>query len=381
MRIAFIDALGWDYNVETPLTQPLGGSESALCYLTTELARLGHEISLINGIAVPGNYAGVQCINQNQGMDSDLLNRSDVVVVKNAGNAGMKLRQSGIRVPLVLWSHHRFDQPAVKKLHHKQEVDSWSGFAFVSQWAAAEYIRHFGLPPERCRVLHNGVGRPFAERQLEDPWFLGGSPPVLAYTSSPNRGLDILLNAFPIMQEAFPNIGLRIYSSMSIYRVPPEQDQFVELYQRGRAMLGVAYNEPIGQLQLARELASVAALAYPCTVPETFCLAAAEAMAVGALLVTTPLGAPAELFAKFANMVELVPGMTYRMLSESFARLVITLLESDMRDPKAAIARRNAQIEFVRTNFAWPKIAPQWIAWLENLIGRPGNSLPTRGYV
>ena len=41
MNIAFLDSIGWDYDVSTPYERPLGGSQSALAYLAAELARRG----------------------------------------------------------------------------------------------------------------------------------------------------------------------------------------------------------------------------------------------------------------------------------------------------------------------------------------------------
>ena len=41
MNIAFVDSIGWDYDVSTPYERPLGGSQSALAYLAVELARQG----------------------------------------------------------------------------------------------------------------------------------------------------------------------------------------------------------------------------------------------------------------------------------------------------------------------------------------------------
>ena len=40
MRIAFLDTNELDYTADTPYRQPLGGSQSAICYLAAELAQL-----------------------------------------------------------------------------------------------------------------------------------------------------------------------------------------------------------------------------------------------------------------------------------------------------------------------------------------------------
>ena len=407
MKISFLDPIVWDYNVQTPLTQPLGGSQSALCYLASQLARRGHDVSLTNNTTTTGDYNGVRCVRWAEGANTISLNRADVVIVLNAIWA-LKLRGAGVRVPLVLWAHNPHYESLVQSLGHSEERDAWTGFAFVSRWMSENYIRSFAISPERSRVLHNGIAQPFADEQPAQPWFMEHSDPVLFYTSLPNRGLSVLLEAFPAVQHTFPNARLRIYSGMSNYRIAPEQDRYQSLYERSRKMWGVEYHEPIGQVQLARELTGAAALVYPATVAETFCLAAAEAMALGALLLTTPLGALPELFGKFAFMVDAgilshsnlsVPlDLSQRMdmirrlwrhaaervgkkqlsprrkLVDAYSALVIDALEAARRDPEVASERRKAQIDFIKTHYAWPRVATEWVTWLEELVGGSADS-------
>ena len=59
MRIAFVDLAAWDYSINAPASVPLGGSQSALCYLAKELARLGHEVTLVNRTTLTGISDGV----------------------------------------------------------------------------------------------------------------------------------------------------------------------------------------------------------------------------------------------------------------------------------------------------------------------------------
>ena len=50
MKIVFFDPVNWDYSPITPFQRPLGGTQSAVCYLSTALAKLGHQVYVINNI-------------------------------------------------------------------------------------------------------------------------------------------------------------------------------------------------------------------------------------------------------------------------------------------------------------------------------------------
>src|SRR5262245_59944940 len=59
MRVTFIDPPLWDYDCDTPLREPLGCTQSGVCYLTAELAARGVSVSVVNGVARPREVRGV----------------------------------------------------------------------------------------------------------------------------------------------------------------------------------------------------------------------------------------------------------------------------------------------------------------------------------
>src|SRR6185312_6187435 len=56
----------------------------------------------------------------------------------------------------------------------------------------------------------------------------------LAYTSTPFRGLDVLLDVFPRIRAACPDTELDVFSSMRVYGMAEEDDrrQFRALYRK-----------------------------------------------------------------------------------------------------------------------------------------------------
>ena len=247
MRIAFLDSIAWDYTVSTPLSRPLGGSQSATCYLAAALAALGHEVYLINGCTEPVFEQGVQCVPLVHVQGPPLGQLSlDVVFVLNSAFNGVAVRQAiGPDVRLVLWTMHDCDQAAVMPLVEAPRRDAFDAIACVSEWQKAEYLRTFGVDADRTWVLRNAIS-PVFEGLFEDQESILAAkrrPPVLAYTSTPFRGLDRLVAAVPLLQARHPGLELEIYSDLKVYCIDEASDQaeFGELYRQLAALDGTTH--------------------------------------------------------------------------------------------------------------------------------------------
>ena len=155
---------------------------------------------------------------------------------------------------------------------------------------------------------------------------------------------------------------LRIFSGMGVYQVPAEQDQFRPLYDQARSTEGIEYIGPVGQSRLANELTGATALAFPSTFAETSCITVIEAMAVGAAVITTALGALPETTGGFCHPME--PQTDKAKLAEDFAAKTIEALRDMRRDPAAETARRGERMKYVREKYSWPARAKEWETWL-----------------
>ena len=84
------------------------------------------------------------------------------------------------------------------------------------------------------------------------------------------------------------------------------KDRYRPLYAQCLAD-GADYRGALGQARLAQELRGVAGLAYPSTFAETSCITVLEAMAAGAFIFTTRLGALPETTNGFGYLVDAEP--------------------------------------------------------------------------
>jgi glycosyltransferase involved in cell wall biosynthesis len=272
-------------------------------------------------------------------------------------------------VPMALWSQHAPNQAAVKALTNAEERQTWDRFFLVSQWQADAYASSFGMPPERISVMRNAVSPPFqALERRHPPFFRTGAPPVLAYTSTPFRGLVVLLTAFPAIRAAVPECRLRVYSSMGVYQVNDAADDYRVLYDLARALPGSEYLGSLPQSALAEALAEADILAYPNTFAETSCISVMEAMAAGCLVVTSKLGALPETTAGFGILMDALSDVV--AMTREFTKVLVSVIRMAREKPDQFEDGLRRQQLHARTAYSWARRAEEWEQALELLRRR-----------
>lgn len=369
MKIAFIDFMNWDYKVEVAYQIALGGSQSALCYLAEALAKQGHEVFLLNRTLEPGMSLGVSCLPL-ETVPHQLLRSLDALIMLNYVGQGRHLRELiGDQTRLVLWTGHDRDQLDVQELHNPEERDVYDGFALVSEWQRDRFHEKFGINLTRTRVLRNAIAPTFSELFPNDTPILAqkSHPPVLAYTSTPFRGLNILLEVFPRIRQAVPGTILKVFSSMKVYHLTEAEDNSLhgELYRQCQETPGVEYIGAIPQPELARQLRSVMVLAYPNTFPETSCIAVMEAMASGCSIVSSDLGALPETTAGFARLIPITDD--WEVYKDRFVVETVEVLKNcHPTYSESAETHLRRQVNYVKSEYIWSVRAQEWIQWLNS---------------
>jgi glycosyltransferase involved in cell wall biosynthesis len=273
----------------------------------------------------------------------------------------------------VLWTQHAHDQPAMRALTDRDCARQWDRIVCISDWQKAMYHQELGVPLDKIDVARNAISPAFERLYQDESDLIRAKSPSLrlAYTSTPFRGLDILLACFPAIYRLHPTCRLDIFSSMQVYGQPVENDQYVPLYARCRETPGISYRGSVSQTVLAKELAGASVLAYPNTFAETSCIAVMEALAAGLLVVTSDLGALPETCSGWAR---LVPPMKPDRPAEQFAMDFARAMDSALRDWKSdhggLVRKRFEQAQAINATCTWDIRAAEWqqlaARWLAN---------------
>jgi hypothetical protein len=139
LSLCFFDAIEWDYNVDAPMLRPFGGSQTALCYLAIEIAKLGHTVTLLSDTSKPGVVFGVNCLNRKVGTRQFFTDRKfDAVIVLN-GPAEQSLMRWDLPAStiLMLWTQHAVDQPAMRGLSSRAKAKKMGSYSLCLRLAAA----------------------------------------------------------------------------------------------------------------------------------------------------------------------------------------------------------------------------------------------------
>lgn len=361
LSIAFVDFQPRRYDVETARHEPLGGSESALCYLAVELAKRGHRIAIFNNPPAAGVVAGVQMVPREGLPDSYLAAQNfDAVIVLNGPAEASALRADlPRRTALALWTQHDCDIPAVAKLANADVRRRWDKIVCISDWQRNRYIDVFRADPDRLAVLRNAIAPVFESlfADADDLRRRKAGPLRLAYTSTPFRGLNVLLEVFPRLER---DCRLEIYSSMQVYAAAHEDARFAALYNQARQTPNVSYIGSVPQPQLAAAMTCVSVLSYPNIYPETSCIAVMEALAAGAFVLTSDLGALPETTLGLGSTIPNHQKLGLPEFARHYLAHLRAVIDAAMADPQGFAAQRYDQVQVMNRDHVWRVRAVQW---------------------
>lgn len=187
----------------------------------------------------------------------------------------------------VFWCHDLPEDPESKKFQDRKFQDSFHKFVFISHWQYQRYQLFHGIPYDnKSIILETGI-EPAPITCLEKP----EGPIRLVYTSTPQRGLEILIPVFEKLAEIHSDIHLDVFSSFKIYGWEDLDKQYEPLYDKVRNHPQMTYHGFVPNVDLKEHLNKSHIFAYPSIWYETSCRAMLEAMSAGLVCVHPNLAA------------------------------------------------------------------------------------------
>jgi UDP-glucose:(glucosyl)LPS alpha-1,2-glucosyltransferase len=187
----------------------------------------------------------------------------------------------------------------------------------------------------------------------------------LIYTSTPHRGLDILVNVFEKLCEEYDNLELKVHSSYEIYGLKDNQLKYekMHLYQRLEEHPNIKNIGYVSNDELKKSLASSHIFSYPSTYRETFCLALLEAMSAGLLCVHPNYACLPETASNWTMMYD------YHENKEVHEEIFYEHLKKaiDNVNDKKVQRKLKYQSKYVNHFYNWETRTQEWIDLLKSL--------------
>jgi len=263
----------------------------------------------------------------------------------------------------VCWNHLHIDEPNVLGHANPKLISKIDRFVFVSHSQYFAYLAKFKIPEEKCVVIKNAsYATEYKPKQKTDKL-------KLIYTSTPWRGLDVVLKAFQLLER--DDVELHVYSSTKIYgdffekNVDPEtKSMFEEWYEVAGSLPNSYYHGYAPNEEVLKQLQDTHIFAYPSIFWETSCLAAIEAMLAGCKVVTTNFGALPETCGDWATYV---PYSRDRVdLAERYSEVLNK--EIDRYWDETNQKRLERQVAHYNEFYSWDARIPEWDRLFSSLV-------------
>lgn len=283
MRVTIWTGPAWEaWGPASVLEGGIGGSETAAVYMARHLAALGCDVTMLGmHDGHEGTHNGVVYASYKSAAQIE----ADVFISSRDKSVPRQLKVDARHK--VLWCHdvHAGDD-------WQNDLPLFDEVYALSAWHRTHMIGfHPNLSPKKIWVTRNGI---------DTSLFNGPAPKKenrFTYSSSPDRGLDVLLDLWPSVRRVLPDAELHIYygfenwKKMARTQVQNLKLAFVVSRIQDLAGDGVHYHGRVGQKEIAESHRRSLMWLYPTDFRETSCITAMEAQAAGAVPICTGLAA------------------------------------------------------------------------------------------
>lgn len=350
-----------------PLADAGAGAERCIMQLTQRFAADGWRVVVFG---TPGPHKGVH-----EGVeywDSTEYLPAEPFTVFVSSRAARPFTADITAKAKMLWMH---DVNIGEQMTHV--VDKADMILGLTKWHIAHLAKLYGIAGSKLRVVPNGVEMDrFPTNRSQD----STNDPRFIWSSSPDRGLDNVLNIWPEIRARWPEARLDIYygwelidQTISQYRQAGRPHVWLEDFRArcwnqmewlGFENGGIHHHGRVGQEELAKAMYEASFWPYMTSFMETFCITAIEMQAAGVIPVTSKLAALREVVAVPSTLVEGWP------MNRSYQVNWLQELDNIMTtEPQGEILRLNARSKgrALAESYTWDRAYSRWLELIREL--------------
>jgi glycosyltransferase involved in cell wall biosynthesis len=351
-----------EWNPSTFTQSGIGGSETMAWELSRRLARLGHKVRLYGDCLDSGGvYDGVEFIHHDQysNINCDVLISSrQPRAIDNVFNVNAKIR--------ICWMH---DVHCGDSLTHPRSLRFDRVFA-LSEWHKGNILARYPfMHSDQVVVTRNGIDL----SRYSSP--TTRNPHRAIYSSSPDRGLQVIVSSMAKIRERVPDAELHVFYGFKTWETSANSMNdhgqlgtinYLKNLMDASRVNGVHYHDRVNQKDLATEQLRSGVWAYPTWFTETSCITAMEAHAAGLRIVTSPIAALNETVGSRGKMIRGENGGVLDWLSPEYSTKFINAVVDAMTNSDDSDRIRLA--EYAESHFCLDKLAKEWDEILHQTI-------------
>lgn len=245
-------------------------------------------------------------------------------------------------------------------LHDLQKSEYWFGDRLKridKAMVLSEYHRHnvAFIPDDKIWITRNGIN-PEHFDQLVDR-----NPNKLIYTSSPDRGLEILMQIWEELRRRHPEVELDVFYGWNktfdaLYAGNKGMQQWKSLMMKSLERPGINYKGRVGHKEIATAMMGSNLFTYPSGFCEISCISAMKAQAAGSIPVVTKLAALNETVQHGWKLESDVFEIDIHKKQDEYLNLLDHALKQNLENERI----RKEMVPWALKKFSWATVSKEW---------------------